>query len=192
MATENQAKIQRTLVGLGIESSMPVVDEWRIVLHERGKCTNIDEALNLLRECVHLADQEGAPIFRPSQSGPWIGKILLARKDAEESAKPKPTASKNLAQIAYESQEADMRSEERVGRFQASWDTLIRLERENGSESDEFHARRRHFASDDLIRRRIRDASERYVAGRISDLKRILEQKDRQQALSQSKASCGL
>jgi hypothetical protein len=181
--TENQAKIQRALIGLGIENSIAVVDEWRIVLSERGKCTNVESAIDLLRECVHLADEEGSPIVRPSESGPWIGKILKSRKEKEEDAKPKPTSSKNLSEIAEAAQYADMHNPDRVARFSASFDLLVSLEKQNGTfETDTvdgvFHANRRRFAGQDLIDRRIRDCSERYVSCRIETLRKTIEAKN--------------
>jgi hypothetical protein len=182
--TENQAKIQRALIGLGIENSIAVVDEWRIVLSERGKCTNVESAIDLLRECVHLADEEGSPIVRPSESGPWIGKILKSRKEKEEDAKPKPTTSKNMTEIAYQTNEADMRSPERVAKFQSDWDDLIHLEKKNGTFEDEFHAKRRHFASNDLKLSRIRPCSEAYVYARKASLMASINQKDKQEALN--------
>jgi hypothetical protein len=89
-------------------------------------------------------------------------------------------------QEIVEAQERDMRSPERVARFQAAWDELIRLEKTNGTFDDEFHAGRRKFMGDDLRRGRIRDLSERYVAVRSAVLKRQIEVKERASALQKT------
>jgi hypothetical protein len=86
-----------------------------------------------------------------------------------------------------EAQERDMRDPVRVQRFQAAWDELIRLEKENGTFSDEFHSRRRLFMEDDLRRGRIRDLSERYVSVRTAILKRQIEVKERAEALQKTR-----
>jgi hypothetical protein len=72
----------------------------------------------------------------------------------------------------------DMRDPSRVEDFINAFDDLCRMEKENGTFEDEFHARRRHFASADIRDHRIRDASERYVLTRIEILTRIKAQND--------------
>ena len=72
----------------------------------------------------------------------------------------------------------DMRDPTRVQDFANAFDDLCRLEKENGTFDDHFHAERRRFAAEDIRRARIRDCSERYVFTRHSILARILEQKE--------------
>jgi hypothetical protein len=180
--TESQAKIQRVLVGLGIESSMAVVDEWRTVLRERGKCGSLEEAVKLLRECIDRADVAKEPIQRPSQAGRWIGLILQERAEKQAKAARPPATDQQISEY----QERDMRDPVRIARFQASWDELIRLEKENGTFEDEFHTGRRKFMGNDLVIGRIRDLYERYVAVRTSVLKRQIEVRERAEALQKT------
>ena len=185
---ESRLAFQRTLIGLGIEHSMSVVDEWRIVLRERGKCSSMQGAIDLLREIIHMADEEGEPVERPNQAGKWIGKILKQQREHEEDAKPKPTTSKNLTEIANKAQEEDMRDPERIKKLSERFDVLVSLEKENGTFDDGsvesvFHANRRKFAGQDLIDKRVRDCSERYVDTRIDILKKTIEAKNREHRL---------
>ncbi len=180
-------EIQRTLRGLGIESAMTFVDEWRDVLRDRGQCSNLQQAIELLRECVRRADDEKKPIQRPSESGKWIGLILKEREEKLQTEQQPPrTTSRNLSQEIEDAQEREMRDPERVRRFQLWWDALIKLEKENESFDDPFHSRQRHFISDDIKRARIRDNSERYVQTRIAALQRYQDQKTKSQALAMS------
>lgn len=72
-------EIQATLRALGIEHSMPLVDEWREVLRVAGRCTNLSEAIDLLKECVHDSEVAGERIERPRHAGKFIGLIVTER-----------------------------------------------------------------------------------------------------------------
>lgn len=72
----------------------------------------------------------------------------------------------------------DMCDPTRVNDFTKAFDDLCALERKNGTIDDEFHSRRRFFASADIRDYRIRDASERYVLTRIEILTKTIAQRE--------------
>jgi hypothetical protein len=77
---KSRKEIQTALRSLAMEHSMPVVDEWREVLRVTGRCTNLSEAIDLLKECVHDSEVAGERIEKPKHSGKWIAIVLSERQ----------------------------------------------------------------------------------------------------------------
>ena len=77
---KSRKEIQTALRSLAMEHSMPVVDEWREVLRVAGRCTNLSEAIDLLKECVHDSEVAGERIEKPKHSVKWIALALSERQ----------------------------------------------------------------------------------------------------------------
>lgn len=77
---QKRLRIQRVLIDLGMLSTPSVVEEWANVLRHRGKAQDVDQAIEILRSAVELADDAGTPIKRPSDGGAWVGQVARRRE----------------------------------------------------------------------------------------------------------------
>jgi hypothetical protein len=77
---KSRKEIQTALRGLSLDSHMPAVDEWRDILRVTGRCKNLQEAIDLLHDCVFASEVGGERIERPKQSGVWISLVLASRQ----------------------------------------------------------------------------------------------------------------
>ena len=80
--------------------------------------------------------------------------------------------------IANQANEDFCRNPEHIAQFLILWDRMIDLEKKNGSIDDQFQGRMRFYAAKDIERGRIRDNSERYVTGRISNLEKMIKARE--------------
>jgi hypothetical protein len=131
---KSRKEIQDTLRSLAIESSMPVVDEWREVLRVVGKCKTLKEAIGMIQECVLMSEEACDRIERPKNAGKWIAICLRKRIDVERQIN---IINQENAQREYDANQEQIRRKELIescGKRYEEADVLIPALMKTGDE----------------------------------------------------------
>jgi hypothetical protein len=112
---KSRKEIQNTLRSLAVESSMPVVDEWREILRVVGKCSSLQEAIDMIHECILLSEDAGERIERPKNAGKWISVYLKKRRDIERQLK---IIQQEEAEHEYNKEQEKLRRNELCGSYE--------------------------------------------------------------------------